>query len=259
MSGAEGSFRRGRSRRQHVAFQSIGSRGSPASTMVNLPVTSRGIAGVRTPVIYGTAPLRRQCTLYSGEGGGGKSTELEHLCAAFAIGQRWLDCTLDNGPAWYLEAEDEDKVIHRRLAPITTHYDVTFGEIAAGGFRTVSFAGKDSVLAAAARNGRIEPTALYKRLLEEAGDIKPKMIAIASLANVYAGSEIDRSQVQQFVGLMTRIAMVANGGLVLAAHPSLTGIRLSNLVPTVETVTFSNGDVWPRICHRSRVLILMGQ
>jgi hypothetical protein len=23
----------------------------------------------------------------------------------------------------------------------------------------------------------------------------------------------------------------------------------------VETVTYSNGDVWPEICHRSRVLI----
>jgi hypothetical protein len=32
-----------------------------------------------------------------------------------------------------------------------------------------------------------------------AGDIKPKMIGIASSANVYAGSEIDRSQVQQFI------------------------------------------------------------
>ena len=27
------------------------------------------------------------------------------------------------------------------------------------------------------------------------------------------------------------------------------------LVPTVETVTYSNGDVWPQICHRSRVYI----
>ena len=27
--------------------------------------------------------------------------------------------------------------------------------------------------------------------------------------------------------------------------------------PTVETITYSNGDVWPRICHRSRVLIML--
>jgi hypothetical protein len=35
-------------------------------------------------------------------------------------------------------------------------------------------------------------------------------------------------------------------------------IVLAEPAPTVETVTFSNGDVWPRICHRSRVLIFLG-
>ena len=38
-----------------------------------------------------------------------------------------------------------------------------------------------------------------------------------------------------------------------------SALTLANLMPTVETITFSNGDVWPRICHRSRVLIWMGQ
>lgn len=30
---------------------------------------------------------------------------------------------------------------------------------------------------------------------------------------------------------------------------------VAHLAPVVETVTYSNGDVWPQICHRSRVLI----
>lgn len=30
---------------------------------------------------------------------------------------------------------------------------------------------------------------------------------------------------------------------------------LAHITPKVETVTYSNGDVWPQICHRSRVLI----
>jgi hypothetical protein len=34
-------------------------------------------------------------------------------------------------------------------------------------------------------------------------------------------------------------------------------LTLASVVPTVEIMTFSNGDVWPRICHRSRVLIKM--
>jgi RecA-family ATPase len=50
-------------------------------------------------------------------------------------------------------------------------------------------------------------------------------MVIASSANVYAGSEIDRSQVQQFVGLLTRLAITADGSVVLISHPSLTGIN----------------------------------
>ena len=89
----------------------------------------------------------------------------------------------------------------------------------------MSFAGKDAVLAAATRNGKIEPTALFKQMLEACGDIKPRMLSIASVSNVYAGSEINRSQVQQFVSLMTRLAIVAQGAVTLITHPSLTGIN----------------------------------
>ena len=39
-----------------------------------------------------------------------------------------------------------------------------------------------------------------------------------------AGNEIDRSQVRQFVGLMRKLAIAANGSVVLLAHPSLAGI-----------------------------------
>src|SRR5262249_11930936 len=49
--------------------------------------------------------------------------------------------------------------------------------------------------------------------------------AIASAANTFAGSELDRSQVQQFVSLLTRVARTSGGGLILIAHPSLTGLN----------------------------------
>jgi RecA-family ATPase len=94
-----------------------------------------------------------------------------------------------------------------------------------GGLHVVSLFGRDAVLATPTRNGKIEPTPLYRQLLQAAGDIKPKMIGIASSANVFTGSEIDRTQTQQFIGLLNRLAMTAVGGVVLIAHPSLTGIN----------------------------------
>jgi RecA-family ATPase len=86
----------------------------------------------------------------------------------------------------------------------------------------MSLHGKDPVLAVfSSRKGRVEPTPLFERVLEAAGDIKPRMIGIASSANVFAGSETDRAQVQQFVDLLSRIAQLANGSVVLVI-PILT-------------------------------------
>jgi RecA-family ATPase len=41
---------------------------------------------------------------------------------------------------------------------------------------------------------------------------------------VFAGNEIDRTQVQQFVSLLARLAIVANGSVSLISHPSVSGI-----------------------------------
>jgi RecA-family ATPase len=167
----------------------------------------------------------RQTSLFTGEGGYGKSTIQLHLCVAHVLGRDWLKTLPEPGPAIFFEAEDGEKTIHRRLAAIARHYDVTFNDMIRGELHIISMFGRDTVLATATRNGKIEPTKLYSQLLQAAGDIRPKMIGIASSANVFAGSEIDRTQTQQFVGLLNRLAMIAAGGVVLIAHPSLTGIN----------------------------------
>jgi RecA-family ATPase len=167
---------------------------------------------------------RRQCVLFSGEGGAGKSTELLHLCAAHTLAREWLGSLPEPGPAIFADAEDEENVLHYRLANITSHYQVRFADAIKGGLHLISLFGQDAVLATVSRNGKVEPTERYKQLLQAAGDIKPMMMGIAASANVFAGNEIDRAQVQQFVGLLTRFAIVANGSVVLISHPSQAGI-----------------------------------
>jgi RecA-family ATPase len=166
-----------------------------------------------------------QTTLFTGEGGYGKSTMQLHLCAAHALGLSWLNTLPEPGPSVFFEAEDGERTIHRRLAAIATHYGVRFEDMVKGGLHVISMFGRDAVLATPTRSGKVEPTCLYGQLLQAAGDIKPKMIGIASSANFFTGSEIDRTQTQQFIGLLNRLAMIAAGGVVLIAHPSLTGIN----------------------------------
>jgi RecA-family ATPase len=169
-------------------------------------------------------PLR-QSSLISGEGGAGKSNTTLHLCCAHVLARDWLRSLPEPGPAIFMDAEDDNKELHIRTGAIAKHYGVTFGDLIKGGLHLLSFVGKDAVLATASRSGKVEPTPLYQQILEAAGDIKPKMIGIASSANVFAGNENDRTQVQQFVALLTAIAIQANGSVQLISHPSLTVIN----------------------------------
>jgi RecA-family ATPase len=172
-------------------------------------------------------PLR-QVTLFSGEGGAGKSITTLYLATAHVLGRDWLGSMPEPGPAFFIDAEDDQRVLHHRLANVVCHFGSTFKEVADNGLHIMSLAGRDSVLATVNRSGKIEPTPIYMQLLEAAADIKPKMIGIASAANIFTGNENDRAQVQQFVNLLTRLAITAGGAVTLISHPSLTGINTNS-------------------------------
>src|SRR5215471_449487 len=129
--------------------------------------------------VFQRVPLR-QVTLFTGEGAAGKSTVQLHLCAAHVLGRDWLGTMPEPGPALFIDGEDDDKVLHRRMAGIVSHYQTTFNDVVRGGLHLASLVGRDPVLAAPTRSRRIEPTPRYKQLLEAAGDLQPKMIGIAS-------------------------------------------------------------------------------
>jgi RecA-family ATPase len=181
---------------------------------------------VDIPIQRWSVPDRIPCgytTLFSGEGAAGKNLIQLQQCVATALGFNWLGVSPRQGRAVFFDAEDDTTVIHRRLYDILQHYGCRFADLKDKLYIS-SMIGQDAVLATSNRAGKIETTAFYDKILEMVGDIKPMTITVASSANVFAGNEIDRSQVQQFVAYLTRLAMIAGGSLVLISHPSLSGI-----------------------------------
>jgi hypothetical protein len=99
----------------------------------------------------------------------------------------------------------------------------------------------------------------------------PSFPASAS-SNTFEGSftyviNADDSFDTTMVGPLTGVFLTGSrtGQTTSVNRPPLHGLinkngdtlTLASIEPQVETVVFSNGDVWPRICHRSRVLIKM--
>ena len=166
-----------------------------------------------------------QVGLFSGEGGTGKSIVEIMKNIAHVAAKEWLGLPPVQGGAFYLGAEDETDELHIRLAVIARHYGVTFAELIKGGLHVLPLLGEDAVLCAVnPRSGRVEPTALYWQIHEQAGDLKPKNISVDTLSRAFAGNEIDRSQVYGFAMYMQAIAKVASGSVTVLSHPSLAGM-----------------------------------
>lgn len=167
---------------------------------------------------------QRQVGLFSGEGGTGKSIIELQKNVAHVIGSDWLKSVPARGPAIYIGTEDEEDEIHRRLAAITRHHGTSFKALIDGGLHVLCLLGQDAVLCAQTTSGRVEPTQLYQKLYEAAGDIKPKNISIDTLSRAFAGNEVDRVQVYAFAQHMQALAAVANGSVTILSHPSLAGM-----------------------------------
>jgi RecA-family ATPase len=169
-------------------------------------------------------PLK-QVGLFSGEGGTGKSIVEMMKDVGHVAAKDWLGSMPEPGSAFYIGAEDDQKEIHIRFHDIAEHYGVTFKQLIDGGLHVLPLLGQDATLCAASgKSGRVEVTALYRRLYEAAGDIKPINISIDTLSRAFAGSELDRVQVYAFAMHMQAMAMVAGGSVTVLSHPSLAGI-----------------------------------
>jgi RecA-family ATPase len=164
----------------------------------------------------------RNVTLFSGEGAIGKSIVSLQLAVAHVLGRHWLGTMPEKGPVVAIACEDDASELHRRLSLILNHYEATFADLK--DLHLLSLAGQDALLAAPDKNGLIKPTQLFDQLSVATCNIRPKLVILDNSADVFGGSENDRAQVRQFIGILRGLAIAADAGVLLTSHPSLTGI-----------------------------------
>jgi RecA-family ATPase len=209
-------------------FAQYGHAGNGQGELRPLEFANLALDGVEVPEPEWSVPNRipsRQACLFTGHGAAGKSTIGLHLCVAHVLGREWLGSFPQLGPAIFLDAEDDFNVIWRRLDAVRKHYDTSYQDLINGGLHILPMAGKDVVLAGVdSKTNKITPTPFYYRLLEQAITLRAEQVLIASAANVFAGNENDRAQVQQFEGLLVNIAQQTGGSVTLIGHPSRRGM-----------------------------------
>ena len=88
----------------------------------------------------------------------------------------------------------------------------------------MDFVGKDASLGVPDRNGIIRPTMLFEQIKQDAIAVRPKLVIVDTVADVFAGNENIRAQTRQFITLMRGLAIESGAAVILASHPSLGGI-----------------------------------
>ncbi len=162
-------------------------------------------------------------TLLYGDGGTGKSLLALQLLVSTAINALWLGRLVEHGTCLFITAEDSRDEVHRRLSDIARENAVPLSSMA--NLHIVSLAGEDAIIAAPdGRSSILVTTALFVAVEAQFAALKPKLVVLDTLADIFGGNEIDRSQARQFIGLLRGLALKYEATVLLLAHPSVSGM-----------------------------------
>ena len=162
--------------------------------------------------------------LLYGDGGTGKSLLAMQLAVAVSTGRAWLNKPVKSGGAIYYSCEDNRDEIHRRLADVCRSQCITTADL--GQLMIADMAGAPETLLASIgkKTGAMSPTAVFNDLDRVATGLRPQLVVVDTLADVFPGNENDRAQARHFIGLMRQLARKHGCAVLLLAHPSLTGM-----------------------------------
>lgn len=202
-------------------------RPADATTVAPLAtVKASAFAGMEVPIreflVEDMIPLRTPCLL-TGDGGVGKSLAALQLAIAVSTGEPWFEREVKKGPCLFITAEDELDEVHRRLADICHAELIDFAAL--DDLHICSLAGMDAVIGQAdGRTNAVSVTQLFKSLRARVDEIRPALLVLDTLADLFSGDENNRMQARQFVGHLRSFCKDFGTTVVLLSHPSLSGL-----------------------------------
>lgn len=196
-------------------------KGPKPLEMINVTLWDGVSAPERRWIVPNRIPAKN-VTLFSGEGGVGKTLLTMQLAVATVLGKYWIGEMPETGPVMFVSAEDDEDEMHFRMAKIVEHYRASFRDLA--DLHMLSLAGKDAVMAAVDGKGIVRPTPLFQQLCATAREIRPRWIGLDTAADIFVVDERNRTEARQCIGLLRGLCLEIDTAIVLLSHPSLSGI-----------------------------------
>lgn len=167
-------------------------------------------------IVQDWLPVGSVTSLYGGAGYG-KTLLAQQLQTAVSAGQTFLGLETMQCPVLAVYCEDDGDELHRRQSCINRQAGISMLDL--GGMRYQGRFGKDNVMGVI-ENGVLTTTDMFNFVLEAAKKFGARLVIIDNIAQVFAGNEVARSDVTQFVNALGRVAQEINGAVLLLGHPA---------------------------------------
>ena len=195
--------------------------GEPSSPEFSPVVWGTTSPPPRDWIVEGYLP-RGEVTIFTGDGGTGKSLLMQQLQACMAVGSPWLGLKTTPGTSLALYCEDSGEELHRRQEAINRYLLAANAELermllwprpSTAGSLLMTFDNRDQGT----------KTKFLGHLVQRLQIRKPDVLILDTLADFYGGNENARSQVTQFCRMLSAIAARFHCAIVLCGHPSQSG------------------------------------
>ena len=166
----------------------------------------------------------KKVTLLSGDGGLGKSLLMQQLMASAATGRDWLGLKTRKCRAFGLFCEDDNDELHRRQQAICDSMSISLESCF--NMHWLSGEGIDPVLMEFGNSDTGKATPLFDELIKFLEWWEAELVIIDTAADTFAGNEISRIQVRNFINRALRVIATRLGAtVILTSHPSRAGMN----------------------------------
>lgn len=221
-----------------VWFDELTPSDNPFSQPAPASATAEAIEPLRlvSPIEWeGTEPKEREwevegwipkgkVTLFYGDGGIGKTLLIHQYATCAAAGINWLGQSTRPARVICFFCEDSEEELHRRQLDINASLALTLQDLG-DNLRIAPREFMDNAFMHWDRNtGALRMQNVWAQLRDAAIAFKADVVIVDTIADVFAGSEIDRVQVNSFVKTcLGRLASEINGTVIALGHPSMAG------------------------------------
>lgn len=173
-------------------------------------------------VVAGWIPTKEVTLLY-GDGGMGKTLLAQQLGTCVSLGIDWLGQPTVKTKVMGFFCEDSADELLLRQTDINSPLGIAPSDL--GDFRIASRRHQDNILALWDRGtGAMKLQPAWYRLRDDALQFGAKLLILDTIADLFAGNEIDRAQVTSFVkSCLGRLAHEIGGTVLALGHPSMSG------------------------------------